>query len=232
MTPTSPTLARVGPARPVDWLVCFAVKEEAVYFSTLANSLAARVVVTGMGSQNATQAIQAALKEWRPRSVITAGFAGGLNPVLHRGTVVHDPDDELRIAEELKRLGAVPGTFHCARRIAVTTADKAGLWQQTGADAVEMESSIIRAACREAGVPSATVRVISDAAGDDLPLDFNALMTADVRINWWQFARTIAGRPSLIGRLMEFQRQTRNAARALGRVLQAVVQRPPVRSQL
>src|SRR5690606_37657676 len=94
----------------------------------VANPGASRAIeITGMGFRNASNAIQAALERWRPQSVITAGFAGGLNPALPRGTVVYDPDDELRIEAKLKALEAKPAAFHCAPRIAVTVAEKVAL---------------------------------------------------------------------------------------------------------
>jgi hypothetical protein len=94
------------------------------------------------------------------------------------------------------------------------------LWRQTGADAVEMESSVIRTICREFKIPSATVRVISDDARQDLPLDFNALMTADDRINYLKLAWAVLSQPSRIPNLIQFQRQTLDAARRLGAVLE------------
>lgn len=217
-------------ARPVDWLVCFAVKEEAEGLSAMADPhVSCAIEITGMGFRNASNAIQAALEYWRPLSVITAGFAGGLNPALPRGTVVYDPDDELRIEAKLKELAARPAVFHCAPRIAVTAAEKSEMRRQTGADVVEMESAIIRAACHKAGVPCGTIRVISDAAQDDLPLDFNALMTPTDRIDWWKFARTLVMKPTVVPRLMVLQRHTRAAARNLGRVLAEVVKQRPLR---
>ena len=229
MSGQRPTTSGAEGARPVDWLVCFAVREEAEGLSALTGPRASRAIeITGMGVRNAAKAIQAALEQWRPRSVITAGFAGGLNPGLPRGAVVYDPDDELRLAAKLQELAARPAVFHCAPRIAVTAAEKAALRQQTGADAVEMESASIRAACRQAGVPCGTIRVISDAAQDELPLDFNALMTTTDRIDWWKFARTLVLKPAVIPRLLEFQRHTRAAAQNLGRVLAEVIKQRPL----
>jgi len=231
MSDQGPTTTGAEAGRSVHWLVCFAVKEEAEGLSALTGPRTSRAIeITGMGFRNASNAIQGALEHWRPQSVITAGFAGGLNPALKRGTVVYDPDDELRIEAKLKQLDAQPAVFHCAPRIAVTAAEKRELRQETGADVVEMESAIIRAACRNAGVPCGTIRVISDAAHDDLPLDFNALMSTTDRIDWWRFARTLALKPAVIPRLIEFQRHTRAAARNLGQVLSAVIKQPPLRS--
>lgn len=211
----------------VDWLVCFAVKEESAHFQVSAPMAASRdVIITGMGGRNAAQAIGGALELWQPRHVITAGFAGGLSPDLKCGTVIFDREEELYLAESLKALGALPATFHCANRIITTALEKGELRRQTRADAVEMESAIIRTACRKAVVPCSTVRVISDAAQEDLPLDFNALMSANDQINWWRFAREVAGRPTVIPRLLAFQRQTRTAARNLGRVLTGLVSQP------
>jgi uridine phosphorylase len=120
----------------------------------------------------------------------------------------------------LEELGAIAAKFYCHRRVAITAAEKRELWRQTGADAVEMESSVIRTICREFKIPSATVRVISDDAQQDLPLDFNALMTADDRINYLKLAWAVLSRPSRIAKLIEFQRQTLDAARRLGAVLE------------
>ena len=79
--------------------------------------------------------------------MITSGFAGGLNPELTAGTVVFDEDIEAGMTSRLQSCGAVPAQFHCSRRVAVTAAEKAELWRTTGADAVEMESSVIRTIC-------------------------------------------------------------------------------------
>ena len=70
-------------------LVCFAVKEEARDFQAFCRSNQnVRVVLTGMGARNAQRAVSTALEEIHPARVVTAGFAGGLNPELGRGTVV------------------------------------------------------------------------------------------------------------------------------------------------
>jgi len=98
-------------------------------------------------------------------------------------------------------------------------AEKRALRDSTGADAVEMESSVIRTLCREWKIPSATVRVISDTAEDDLPLDFNALMTSDDRIHLGKLALAVFSSPRRFPQLLAFQRQTLTAARELGRVL-------------
>ncbi|MBI1177677.1 hypothetical protein GC207_09585 [bacterium] len=215
----------------VDWLICFAVKEEAAAL-TLPHPETRSVVtlLTGMGRDNASRAIEQALPIHKPKAVISAGFAGGLNSQLRRGTVVFDSTDELGIIEQLLGLGAIQANFHCAKRVAVTTVEKSLIRDQTGADVVEMESSAIRAICRQANIPSSTIRVISDAADEDLPLDFNAVMTPDCRMHWGKFAGVLLRTPSLIGRLIEFQRHTKQAARELGRVLQEVVKQRPAAS--
>lgn len=218
----SPPKASGKLARP-DWLLCFAVTEEAASINFPLRHRV-RTIITGMGRRNAEDAIEKALTRLRPRRVITAGFAGGLNPALRMGTVVFEADGELALAQPLVDAGAVPARFHCADRIAVTAAEKKKLHELTGADVIEMESQVIRSRCRNAGIPSATVRVVSDAADQDLPLDFNALMTPAFQINWWKFLRTLVARPLLIRRLIEFQRETREAAKELARILTAVLE--------
>jgi len=212
---------------PVGLLVCFAVEEEMKFFAphrsggeAIQLATTFQVWLTGIGRKNAAENIRKAIARMRPERVITAGFAGGLNPALKCGTVVYDQDFDAGFGPDLEDLGAVPAKFHCLRRVAITAEEKAALWRETGADVVEMESSVIRTICREFRIPSATIRVISDDATQDLPLDFNALMTSEDRINYLKLLGAVLSRPGRIPKLIEFQQQTIGAARKLGAVLE------------
>lgn len=179
------------------------------------------VQVTGMGARNARRVGAETLAGWGHRAgrVLTAGFAGGLDPTLPCGAVLYDADPACAGPAGWRSAGARAGRLVEVSRVAVTLEDKARLRRDTGADAVEMESSTLRSLARDRGIPSATVRVISDAAGEALPLDFNALMTAEDRIHFGRLAWAIARSPASLPRLLAFQRATAAAADALARVL-------------
>ncbi len=222
----------VGPlaSEPVTFLVCFAVKEEAKFFiPQLARAGSVQAWVTGMGRRNAAESIREAVAAVEPECVLTCGFAGGLDPGLSLGAVVFDHDFDSCVEPALTEIGATPARFHCSKRVAITAAEKRELRKSTGADAVEMESSVIRTLCHGWKIPSATIRVISDTAVDDLPLDFNALMTSDERIHFGRLALAIAKSPRKIPQLLAFQRQTITAAKELGRVLNELLAQPLVR---
>ena len=201
---------------PVSTLICFAVREEA---DNAVSNTGAEVLITGMGRRNAEESIQRRLSAHFPALVLTCGFAGGLNPNLPGRTVVFSEDERMGLTPALSALGAVPVRFHCAGRVAITAAEKQQLWQTTGADAVEMESEVIREVCRRHQIPGATIRVISDAAQEDLPLDFNALMTSRHQINFARLAWQLAGSPAKIPRLLELRKRTAQARDKLGGVL-------------
>jgi uridine phosphorylase len=172
---------------------------------------------------------------YEPNLVLTCGFAGGLNPDLKLGDVVFElpltpslsPSDGERVSArtgeglvaKLLAGGAKPANFFYADRIATTVAEKKKLRAETGTDAVEMESAAIHAVCREHGIPCATVRVISDTANEDLPLDFNALAKPDKSLDFGKLFLTIAKSPGKIGALMELQKKTKFAAERLADVL-------------
>ena len=200
-------------------LVLFAVRDEAKHFQPGAGCV---VAVSGIGKINAERALTCALVH-RPQLVLTCGYCGGLNPEHKRGDVIFDADAQSGIADALVRLGAKPGTFHCADRIVTTAEEKKALWQLTGADAVEMESGVIRALCRERGISSATVRGISDDATQDLPLDFNKLSGADGNISYLKLAIALAKSPGRVPELMRFRRELDACSRRLGGVLRGVV---------
>ena len=203
-------------------LVCFAVKEEAAPFLR-ALPAGVETLVTGMGAAAAERAVQAKLAERSWKLVLTCGFAGGLNPALRPETVVFEADADFPLHHALLEAGAVAARFHCAARVAVTAAEKTALRERTGADAVEMESGIIRRLCHERGIPSATVRVLSDAAHEDLPLDFNPLMQADGTLHLGKLAGAILRRPHKIPALMALGRRSKSAAQRLAAVLRVVL---------
>lgn len=205
-------------------LACFAVTEEAGAFRRLVGDRRdVKVILVGIGKRNAERAIRAALAEERPALVLTCGFAGGLRPDLATGTVVFAADGETKLEPALLAAGAKPARFLCADRVAATAAEKAALRKSTGADAVEMESGVICAVCREQKIPCATVRVILDTAQEDLPLDFNHLMTADQKLSYGKLAVALAKAPGRIGALLKLQQQSKTAGEKLGNVLAAVL---------
>jgi adenosylhomocysteine nucleosidase len=201
-------------------LVCFAVKEEARAFQKLAGERGnLKVILVGMGKRNAERAIRAALAKERPTLVLTCGFAGGLRPDLAMGTVVFAADPETGLELALLAAGARPARFHCADRVAATMEEKRRLWEATGADAVEMESQAICAICREQKIPSATVRVILDTASEDLPLNFNQLMTANQKLSYSKLAMALTKSPGKVGALLRLQQESKAAAEKLGQLL-------------
>jgi adenosylhomocysteine nucleosidase len=123
------------------------------------------------------------------------------------------------LSAKLLVAGAKPAKFFCADRIATTVDEKNKLRAETGADAGELESGAIHAVCRERGIPCATVRVISDTASEDLPLDFNALAKPDMNLDYGKLAWAIAKSPGKIGALLKLQKQTRFAAERLADTL-------------
>ena len=172
-----------------------------------------------MGWLNTNREVEMALQERPYGLVLTCGFAGALNSALGVGTVVYGQNTPAGLSRVLSALGAAAVTFHCAERIASTGREKQLLRQTTGADAVEMESAGIHRVSLERNVDCATVRVISDGANEDLPLDFNALMTDSFRLNYSKLAWTLLKHPGKVPQLFKLQRHTRRAAESLGGVL-------------
>ena len=212
-------------------LVCFALKEEAAAFRKIATGKpGVSILIVGIGRANAERSIRGFLAVNAPKLVLTCGFAGGLNPDLKIGDVVFDMPVKNQMEppyavsyKDLLDAGAKPAKFFCADRIAITVAEKEKVRAQTGAEVVEMESAAIHAVCAECEIPCVTVRVISDTAHEDLPLDFNALSKPDKSLDFGKLAWAIAKSPGKISALMALQKKTSFAADQLAAVLQKII---------
>ncbi|HEV2320077.1 MAG TPA: hypothetical protein VGV18_10025 [Verrucomicrobiae bacterium] len=210
--------------------VCFALAEEAGPFNR-ACAGRAHVFLTGIGRQNAEKAAREFLSIHKPPLLMTCGFAGGLIPDLKIADVVFavSADDGAGneiyadIRSKLTAANAVEAKIFCADRIATTAADKQTLRQQTGADAAEMESGAIQAVCAGLRIPCVTVRVISDTADQDLPMDFNNFMKEDKSLDMSRLMMAVAKAPWKMGALMELQKNTKLAAQRLADVLVQII---------
>ncbi len=152
--------------------------------------------------------------------LIMAGLAGGLDPSLCVGDVVLD--DEPGLCPELP---VRYGPIHTADALISTPQQKAELFERTAALAVDMETSVVRAAAREAGVPLIAIRTISDTAGTAVNPDLISLLDEMGRPRPAKLAMAIARRPALMGELVRLGRDSRLALKRLGEAVRLVIQR-------
>jgi adenosylhomocysteine nucleosidase len=207
-------------------LITFAVRAEAAPAQRLLrrHSIPAQFLLTGIGSTAATKSVAPALAS-RPPLVLSCGFAGGLNRALPAGALVADVDPGFPLRDALTACGAQFVIFLNSNRILTTVQEKAAARAHSHADAVDMESTTVRQLCLKAEIPSATLRVISDAADEELPLDFNRFVGHSGRFRYDRLMLALLRSPGRVRSLIRFQRQTRSAAAILAAALASLLSR-------
>lgn len=137
--------------------------------------------VGGVGAAAATRAARMLVDGHRPGLLVSAGFAGGLDPALVRGAVVR-PTLSVTDGEGPPIALAAPDDSARASLTIVTVADvvatpaaKRALAARASAHLVDMETRAVVEVARAAGIPCLSVRVISDAVDDELPREVAAL---------------------------------------------------------
>jgi adenosylhomocysteine nucleosidase len=139
-------------------------------------------------------------------------LCGALDPALRVGDIVVSGDAPLHSAAKFVR-----GEIHTVDRVVVTARDKRQLRNSTGAVAVDMEAGTVEQTAAEWKLPFLCIRAVSDTAGDTLPLDFNRYRNARGDFSRTRIALAAMARPfTVMPQLMEFDRNCRRAADALG----------------
>jgi hypothetical protein len=168
---------------------------------------------------------------WRlPTLVVSAGACGALAPDLTVGSLIVP---EAVVGPNGARFGtaslpslARAGTLLTVADVVHTPDEKARLWIETGAIAVDTESSVILEWARTLGVPAAVVRGVSDAATSGVPRDLAALVEPGGRVSRGQALRAMLARPAALADAIALGRGTgvalRTVAAALGRVARGV----------
>lgn len=174
------------------------------------------MVANGPGAVLVKQALQAMRAETENvDGIISTGLCGALDPALRVGDIVVSGEARLE-----SRARFVRGAMHTAEQVIGTAPEKRALRSHTGALAVDMEASTVAAEAAARKIPFLSIRAVSDAAGDTLPLDFNQYRNARGDFSRSRIALAAVAHPfTILSQLMEFDRNCRRAADALGEFL-------------
>jgi adenosylhomocysteine nucleosidase len=184
------------------------------------------IAVGGMGRAAARRAAGVLLDGHRPAWMISAGFAGALNPALERNDLalpeeVIDPEGHRFAVDRPEALGSgvrhVAGRLLTVDRLILDRAEKAELCGNTGADLVDLESSAVAALCAERLVRFLSIRVVSDDARTSLPREVASLLTRSGSYRVGAALRAIWSRPSSIKDFWTLHEHALEAADRLAR---------------
>jgi hopanoid-associated phosphorylase len=195
------------------------------------------VTLCGLGSERLAARLEELIGQAaRPcRGIISFGTAGGLEPALPPGACVIA--DEIAApagrypvdAGWLRALQAclpeaTRGTLAGVDQPMFGAADKARLWQSSGARAVDMESHRAALVAQRHGVPFAACRVVVDPAHRSLPAAATAGLREDGTTALMQVVRALAAHPGQLPALIRLASDADAAKRTL-RVVRARVGR-------
>ena len=195
---------------PIPKIIIFtALQSEAKAVGTVAKGKATQLYTIGIGAGALPRDLPPA------RCIIMAGLAGALDPSLRIGDVILDSDSPLG---SLRR-----GKLHTTEQPVLTPGDKARLFGETGASAVEMENATVRDLASSLAVPFIGIRAISDTAQDAIDPDILRWIdkTGSPRIG--RIAASLIARPGLLRDARRLARDSKLALRSLGLAVAEVV---------
>lgn len=190
----------------------------------IARWLGLPVEVGGGGAEGATVAA-GRLVASGAHALISFGLCGGLRPDLTAGellvpTVILCDDGarfETNAALNSYLGGATPHIMLAGSRILSRACEKAAMWRETGAAAVDLESGAVARAAVAHGLAHACLRAVCDPAGDDLPPAAVAALDGAGRIRGGAVAWSVLSHPSQLGALIALAANAAAARRALMR---------------
>jgi adenosylhomocysteine nucleosidase len=197
-------------------------------------------IVAGVGREAAGRGVRMLHAGHRPRWVLSAGFAGALDPARRRNEVVlvdrvlSEVEGEPPLLIDLAVRGgpdaASPistGSLLTAGRIVRTPADKAALRERYGCDLVDMETYAVAAYCAERGVRCVPVRVVSDEAGTELPPEILTILGPTGGFRLGAAVGAVWKRPSSLKDLWSLREKAHEAADRLGAFLPKLIEQLP-----
>jgi adenosylhomocysteine nucleosidase len=175
-------------------------------------------VCGGVGAEAARRASEAAINLYHPSMVISAGFAGALDPTMQVGDTltprhVIDAGDASRTEATIGE--GVLITFDSIADVE----QKARFATAFGAHAIDMEAAAVARCAQAHGVKFLACKVISDSSDSALP-PLKQFIGKDGRFQLFRFIMHIAVRPWRWASVRRLARDSAKAAKSLGFALQ------------
>ena len=203
--------------------ITFAVPHESADLRKAMRGDEVVIAHTGIGTVAAEKCVSSLIATHRPRWLLSAGYAGALDPAIAHGELFAATN--FTSPELLDRSTARRGILTTQQSAAETPTQKAALARETGAQAVDMETSAIAAVCAAHGVPLLSLRAISDTASAHIPVPLHVsydLKKQRPRI--FALLAFLAGNPSRILPFARFVRGLTPARAALTTEIIALLQ--------
>jgi adenosylhomocysteine nucleosidase len=204
------------------------------------NDRGVAVAISGLGQDRARGAAEALIAGHRPKWLISAGFAGGLQPHLGRSdivlanSVVGEQGQRLSIelglptSDERASRGIHVGRMLTVDRIIRKVEEKRSLGKSHGAIAVDMESLAVAQVCQCEKQRFLAIRVITDTVNDELPRDVERLLNRPTMVRkLGAAAGSIVRRPSAAKDLWKLRESASTAADRLAKFLVGVIEQLP-----
>jgi adenosylhomocysteine nucleosidase len=168
------------------------------------------LVCGGMGAEAARRAAEAIISLYHPALIISAGFAGALDPTLRPGYTL-TPRHVIDAADGSRRDAGVGEGVLVTFTSVADAEQKARLAGAFGGHAVDMEAAAVARSAEAHGVKFLACKVISDASNSWLP-PIARFIGSDGQFHALKFLTYVAVRPWLWGRVMQLARESTMAA--------------------
>jgi adenosylhomocysteine nucleosidase len=203
------------------------------------NGEQAILAANGPGPKLAGEAVEVVRKHQELTGLVSTGYCGALDPALRPCDVfvAKDllvlPNSNSFVGQAILPAAGIPaglgqaGSKGCRQdclpygrllsidRVACTASEKSEL-RKTGAAAVEMEAAGVAQKAVEYNLPFYCIRVVTDTADEDLPLDFNRMRGDDGRFSRARIVAAAFRRPIVFRELIQLNKRCNDASQALG----------------
>jgi len=204
------------------------------------------VLITGVGSQAAALAMDLMMrmadKDMYFDVCISSGLAGALCETLGVGDVIAPKElivelkhsghgaERIEVDAELRQLALGRGAKNAncmftTDEILVKASQKKSCASR--AQSVDMESFEIVKAASAWGARSVVIRAISDAATEDLPINFNLTLSEQKEVSIPKVLLELAKNPLALPSLIRFGKQSKQAGRLLAAFLEGYLKELP-----